>query len=347
MIHYSLSGNELTHFCEQIGGDRLLVQGGGGNASWKEDNTLWVKASGTRLSDARQKQIFVPVDLKPIQIALQANNFSLPPIAANGGTLCPSIETLLHALMPQKYVLHLHAIDPLATLVEAEPYASCEANLPSEITWCLVDYHKPGADLAAAVANTRENLAAIDLVLMSNHGIILAADSIYQLDWKLKSVIEALKRSVRTIANPNQLQKTAPNVPQPFRKAYQWSNYAEINSLAIDPTLLEICKTNWVLYPDHAVFLGRRAAIFVVNGAEEQTSRLTASAPDFILVEGKGVLTSDNAKVATVEQLLCYADVLLRLNDDKTLNALDDNQISELLDWDAEKYRQVLASRYD
>ena len=35
----------------------------------------------------------------------------------NDTTLRPSIETLIHALMPQRIVIHLHAIDVLSHLV--------------------------------------------------------------------------------------------------------------------------------------------------------------------------------------------------------------------------------------
>jgi rhamnose utilization protein RhaD (predicted bifunctional aldolase and dehydrogenase) len=37
---------EVKTYCSQIGADPLLVQGAGGNASWKEGDTLWIKASG-------------------------------------------------------------------------------------------------------------------------------------------------------------------------------------------------------------------------------------------------------------------------------------------------------------
>ena len=31
------------------------------NVSWKDEDTLWVKASGTQLSDAKDLDIFVPI----------------------------------------------------------------------------------------------------------------------------------------------------------------------------------------------------------------------------------------------------------------------------------------------
>jgi rhamnose utilization protein RhaD (predicted bifunctional aldolase and dehydrogenase) len=103
------------------------------------------KPSGTRLSEAQDKTIFVPVDLPPVRERLAKGDFSTQPKAADGGDLRPSIETLLHALMPQKYVLHVHAIDPLALLVGANPRAAFAATLASDIAWCLVGYFKPGA----------------------------------------------------------------------------------------------------------------------------------------------------------------------------------------------------------
>jgi rhamnose utilization protein RhaD (predicted bifunctional aldolase and dehydrogenase) len=42
----------VINYCSTIGRDPLLVQGAGGNVSWKEGNTLWIKASGTWLADA-------------------------------------------------------------------------------------------------------------------------------------------------------------------------------------------------------------------------------------------------------------------------------------------------------
>lgn len=55
--------NELCRMSARVGRNILLVQGAGGNSSVKEDDVLWVKASGTWLADAEDKDIFVPVAL--------------------------------------------------------------------------------------------------------------------------------------------------------------------------------------------------------------------------------------------------------------------------------------------
>ena len=61
---------QISRFCAQLGADPLLVQGAGGNVSWKESEVLWIKASGTWLKDALERDIFVPVDLSDLREAL-------------------------------------------------------------------------------------------------------------------------------------------------------------------------------------------------------------------------------------------------------------------------------------
>ena len=98
-----------------------MVQGAGGNASWKVESTLWVKGSGTWLAEAAEKDIFIPVDLPHLQLAISNYDFSVIPKVKNESSFRPSIETLLHALMPHKIVIHLHAIEILAHLVRDNP----------------------------------------------------------------------------------------------------------------------------------------------------------------------------------------------------------------------------------
>lgn len=321
--------------------ERLAAQGGGGNASWKQCETLWVKASGTRLSEAQDKTIFVPVDLPPVRERLAKGDFSTHPKAADGGDLRPSIETLLHALMPQKYVLHVHAIDPLALLVGANPRAAFAATLASDIAWCLVDYFKPGANLAKAVSEAADDLGAMDVVMLANHGIVVAAETVSELNQKLARIIESVRQPVQLTPPTG---SSSASLPVALAEQYAWSKNQDLDVLACDATALGTAKTAWVLYPDHAVFLGPRAVCCPLESLAVDAPTLTETAPDFILVEGAGVLVSSTATQAAREQLLCYADVVVRL---RTANApvpLRDADVADLLDWDAEKYRQSLAA---
>jgi rhamnose utilization protein RhaD (predicted bifunctional aldolase and dehydrogenase) len=67
--------------------------------------------------------------------------------------------------------------------------------------------------------------------------------------------------------------------------------------------------------------------------------------PAAILVSGQGVLIRRDATSSQNAMLKCLSDVLLRLPKDWTAEPIGAEAEAELLDWDAEKYRQALAAR--
>ena len=60
----------LRDLSARLGADPLLVQAAGGNTSLKQDGVMWIKASGTWLMDALNKDIFVPLDMAALAKAL-------------------------------------------------------------------------------------------------------------------------------------------------------------------------------------------------------------------------------------------------------------------------------------
>src|ERR1700741_3270155 len=92
----------LIDLSARIGSDPLLIQGPGGNTSVKEEGLLWIKASGTWLSQAKARPIMVPVRLEPLLQAIGRNDptcenaVEFVPADLNPQGLRPSIETTLH-----------------------------------------------------------------------------------------------------------------------------------------------------------------------------------------------------------------------------------------------------------
>ena len=52
----------LRHYSDELGKDPLLIQGAGGNTSVKLEDGMWIKASGTQLKNALERDIFVCAD---------------------------------------------------------------------------------------------------------------------------------------------------------------------------------------------------------------------------------------------------------------------------------------------
>lgn len=329
----------IEQFSAAIGADPLLVQGAGGNISWKEGATLWVKASGTWLAEASQKDIFVPVDLAHLQNALASGDFSAGPRPVGPSALRPSIETLLHALMRHPVVAHLHAVDILAHLVRADfPHTIAKTLADAGISWVGVPYCKPGADLARAVAEGLVRVPGADVVMLQNHGVVIGGRDVAELR-------ETLGRLTGLLQSPGSVAAPPPDIVISGRLAEHYAPVpdAAIHQLAVIPALFGRLEKDWALYPDHVVFLGARPVCVRCEADFLEAFPDPAQWPEILFLEGRGVLAKKGLGLATLVQLRCYYDVLVRVDSAVPLNVLVTAQIAELLNWDAEKYRMSIS----
>jgi rhamnose utilization protein RhaD (predicted bifunctional aldolase and dehydrogenase) len=326
-------------YCEHIGGDPLLVQGAGGNVSWKEGDTLWVKASGAWLADAARTDIFVPVDLTHLLTAIAAGDFNVYPKVLEKSELRPSIETLLHALMPHKVVVHLHAVEVLARLVRSNSETEIGSLVDKSLRWLSVGYFKPGADLAKAIYESMRQAQEVEVVFLKNHGIVIGGASVEEVDDILKRLTAVFSTPPRTGARYN---INIVRINEMEKLGYRLISNQNIDQLALDKQLFNRLKTDWALYPDHVVFLGPKA--FCLDSIDEFVSStlLTDHLPELVFVRDAGVFGNEKFNETKKAQLKCYGDVMKRQSDDEKLDSLNDENIAQLLDWDAEKYRQIL-----
>jgi rhamnose utilization protein RhaD (predicted bifunctional aldolase and dehydrogenase) len=331
--------NELRNASEKIGNVIDLIQGAGGNTSVKVDDVLWVKASGCWLSDSINRNIFVPIDidkaLKAIEIGKVSNISINKDLAFSDLSLRPSIETTLHALMHHKFVVHAHAVNTLSIAVLSNSKEYLENQLQG-INWAWVPYVKPGIQLAKAVQSViRENL---DVIILANHGLVVGAETA-QKALSLLTLIEArMKREVRkSIEVDNERLLLA------IRKSnFRMSKHKIVHSIARDDIALEVVKTG-VLYPDHVVFLGPGPMkVLSIDELEIGIKNSILNNNNVIIVRDFGVIVqhdfSDNAE----SMLYCLSSVLLRLQEGEELKYLSQEDEMELMDWDAEKYRQSI-----
>lgn len=331
--------SSVQSYCAKIGCDSLLVQGAGGNVSWKENGILWIKASGTWLKNALDHDIFVSVDLLKLNASLVKGDYSLPPVAMNGSALRPSIETLLHGLMPQTVVVHLHPIEVLSWLVRYDHVPDLKRILAGIGFSCVtVDYQKPGADLARRVAIALKENYSIDIVFMANHGIVIGGESVREVDHKLKKLLKIL--SIQPLAPVCEKLDISFAETHP---GYIKIDDPGIQQLALDDRLFGRLNKEWALYPDHLVFLGPKP--FIANSWPMARLQLINhdDLPEIVFIKDLGVFSCGNLSAAKQAQLRCYYDVLTRQSPNQELAVLDPIAVSNLLNWDAEIYRQSIS----
>lgn len=175
-----------------LGRDKSLVLHGGGNTSVKirerdlfgeEEDILYVKGSGWDL-ETIEAAGFSPVRLRPVVRLAGLEALSDPQMVnelvthmTRASAPVPSVETILHAALPFKYVDHTHA-DAVVTVTNS-PGGEERVREIYGRSVVIIPYVMPGFDLARLCA---ERFAAeagdetVGMVLM-NHGIFSFADT--------------------------------------------------------------------------------------------------------------------------------------------------------------------------
>ena len=109
----------LASMSNRYGSDADYVLAGGGNTSYKDDKYLYIKGSGTSLATIKPEE-FVKLTRSKLdkmltkkypddEVKREAEVLSdMMDARVKGENRRPSVETLLHNLFPQKYVLHVH-----------------------------------------------------------------------------------------------------------------------------------------------------------------------------------------------------------------------------------------------
>ena len=169
-----------------LGADDTLVLHGGGNTSLKQrernlvgedEEILYVKGSGWDLATI-QEPGFAPVRMAHLLKLSRLERLSDPQMVnelatqvTRAGAPGPSVEAILHAILPHRYVDHTHADAVLAVTNTKDGAARVREIFGDEVV--IVPYVMPGFDLARLCAKRLEadsHARTIGMVLL-NHGI--------------------------------------------------------------------------------------------------------------------------------------------------------------------------------
>lgn len=222
-----------TYTTRLLGGDPRLVLHGGGNTSVKttvsdligdEWDVLCVKGSGWDMG------IIEPAGLPAVKIApllkarkliklsdedmvtLQRANL-IAPASPN-----PSVEALLHAFIPHKFVDHTHSTGVLAIAdLEGSMEISAKVFGPK---MGLVPYVMPGFDLAKLAAEVFDRDPTVDGLILDKHGIFTFG----------ATAKEAYDRMIHYVTLAEDY--VAKNGKNPFTPAVLPANLAKPNEIA-------------------------------------------------------------------------------------------------------------------
>ncbi|MEA1983176.1 MAG: class II aldolase/adducin family protein [Campylobacterota bacterium] len=163
-----------------LGQSDELVLHGGGNTSVKtkvgNEEVLFVKGSGWDLASIKAEG-FAPVKMSTLLDMAKMDSLSDSDMVSGQKAAMldksapnPSVEAILHALIPYKFVDHTHA-DAIVTISNSENgLKDIKKVFPN---YLIVDYVMPGFLLAQKIYEMTKDLewSSIEGIILHNHGI--------------------------------------------------------------------------------------------------------------------------------------------------------------------------------
>lgn len=202
---------DLIAISRKFGQDSRFVIAGGGNTSYKDENRLWVKASGhalatitedgfavldrALLNEMGEKAYNEDTAIREEQVK---NDLSVACITKDRR---PSVETSLHNCIGFAFVVHLHPtlVNGLMCSVNAE--AACKEIFPDAL---YIEYTDPGYTLFKKVYDRIKTYKAEkgkepQVIFLQNHGIFVGGDTTAEIEGIYSEVLGKLEAKVAAL----------------------------------------------------------------------------------------------------------------------------------------------------
>jgi rhamnose utilization protein RhaD (predicted bifunctional aldolase and dehydrogenase)/NAD(P)-dependent dehydrogenase (short-subunit alcohol dehydrogenase family) len=211
---------DLIDISRFYGSNKEYVIAGGGNTSFKDEKTIWIKASGQSLADLDESGL-VALSREKLHVIAEkrysedpatredeVKNDLFNSITGSKQDKRPSVETSLHELISYKFVVHLHP-----TLING---ILCSRNAKNLITKLFgekvlfVPYTDPGYTLfkrlKADIETYREkHLSDPQIILLENHGSFISADSAAEIKTTYENIMSIIKTEISPLEEIDQL----------------------------------------------------------------------------------------------------------------------------------------------
>ncbi|MBE6674275.1 MAG: SDR family NAD(P)-dependent oxidoreductase [Ruminococcaceae bacterium] len=365
----------IKSISHKYGSDSRYVLAGGGNTSFKDEEYLYIKGSGTSLS-AITSDGFVKMSREslakiwekaysPEQEKREAQVLSDMMASRCQGEegKRPSVETLLHNLFTQPYVLHVHPAVVNGLTCSQEGKAAMERLFPDAI-W--VEETEPGYTLAV---KCRKKISEYEgntgkkayLLFLQNHGVFFAADSQEEMDELVSSVMNKLEKTVKEqpdlmLLEPN--YELVSEISPVLRLLYDENGEASVRFIR-NAEVEALCSSRDAfsalerpLSPDHIVYC-KSVPMFVqdysVEALKAQFKEFEAKnkfLPKIVFVKNVGMFAiGKNPKDASTvtDVWLDAIKILIYSRSFGGIRPMDPRMVDFISNWEVESYRSKVA----
>lgn len=373
--------NDLIAISRFYGVMKDYVIAGGGNTSYKDEETIWIKASGQSLAELTEEGL-VALDRVKLRI-ISTNKYSEDPVEReeqvkqdlmrsvheSDKNKRPSVEASLHELIRYKFVVHLHP-----TIING---LLCSRNARNNIqklfgdTVLFVPYTDPGytlfKKLESSVASYRDkNSHDPEIILLENHGAFVSADTTEEIKKIYAGIISKISATVPPVTDVNDLpynpvmNRVLPVLRMALSSEKPIAVRLRNNSLiaSYSRNQQEYHKISLPLTPDIIVYCKARFMyIEQTSSAERIIDSFHYQLPNFINEFGfppKIIVIKDIGVFAFAENIPaaeCALDVyedLIMISHYATqwggIKFLTPEQVTFIDKWEVENYRRKVAS---
>lgn len=388
--------NELIEISRRYGADRAFVVAGGGNTSWKTAHTLFIKGSGTSL-ETIDADGFVRMNREKLA-AIWTKSYPAASAARESAVLAdlmaareigeerkrPSVETLLHDILDGAFVVHTHPALVNGLTCSVRGRESAEELFGDDCLW--IPSTNPGYILSSVVkeaitSHMRRVGRGPSFILLQNHGIFVAADSIAGIDAIYGRVVEAIRTriartpdfsgAVRTFGPSQDLAdelralaapaavNSAGSVGEPSPAvAVAFLRNAEIARVVFDRKTFAPLTSAYS--PDHIVYAGAEF-LWVDAGPKAATADVIAAAraswreyvatygraPKLVAVRGVGAfgvgMNEKSAELA-IELFVDAVKIAVYVESFGGPRFMTADQIDFIVNWEVESYRSKIST---
>lgn len=379
----------LSRYC---GGDPEIVLAGGGNSSLKDAETLHIKASGTAMAtiDAdgfvelkRQNLEDLLHETPPADVTTREAVFKERVMAARAHPergRRPSVESVLHHLVPGRFVFHGHPtrVNVVTCCADGERIAA--ELFGDDVVW--MPYCDPGWTLSRGLQEAlaawrqrtgRERPAA---VLMQNHGIIVSGDDPADIPERLDRIIDGITEKLPP-AEPSSVYgepRAAEDIDgllcaiAPALRALLAEDPRRLPVVVFDDSPLAVAlaagkrgrdfAAGCALSPDQVVYCKNRPLWFsppadraaIVASLKKNVDEYRAAngfPPVVTVVEGAGILAAGGTPATAKTAADVYRDALAIIAGAEALGGvkpLPERDAKFIEDWEVERYRRTVAA---
>ena len=369
--------SELIAVSRQYGADKSFVIAGGGNTSFKDDKSIWIKASGAALETIDENG-FVCLSREKLKI-VSSKTYSqdsaqreaevkadLAAAIESSGNNRPSVETSMHEIIDYPYVVHTHPTLVNALMCSNNARPDCLGLFGDQALF--IPYTDPGYILFKKVETeiaryTSKFGKAPQLIFLENHGIFVAGNTVAEIDEIYAAVMDKINQKIgEPLLSDKPKPFSSPVIENIERLNSGFQNFTAIGSESelihyFSKDSSSFLKADTAFTPDDIVYC-KAYYLFIPSIANDQDQIETAKTliaaylniygylPKVLVLEGQGVIAVEENIKSALNVLEVYTNILKisflseNFGGPKFMNK---GQIEFIDNWEVENYRRKMA----